>query len=187
MHKPKGSIYISIGSMGMVVLAGIGALLSPFVMALASWLGKLIRELDLTMTGPLADQGLAAAFAGRLVGGLGVAIGILLLLMSGLQLTFGLLVWRRRDDLVRTTFPLAVGIAFSILSLPAGLTAWGLIQLVFPVLVIVGAALNHQEAAERARAYYYPAQAPPAPPAASPQPPADPLPEGEAAAEQEKD
>lgn len=176
MHKPKGSLYITIGSMGMAVLAGIGALLSPFIMALASWLGKLLGEWDLSLSGSLADKGLTGLFAGRLIGGLGVALGILLLLISALQLAFGLLVWRRRDDLTRTSFALGVGIAFSILSLPAGLTAWGLIQLVFPVLVIVGAALNHQEANERARAYYYPVPS-------APLPPPVPEPEGEAEAD----
>ena len=175
MHKPKGSLYITIGSMGMVVLAGIGALFSPFIMAVASWLGKLLTNLDLSLSDSLVDKGLAGILAGRLVGGLGVALGILLLLVSGVQLVFGLLVWRRRDDLTRTSFPLGVGIAFAILSLPAGLTAWGLIQLVFPVLVIVGATLNQQEANERARAYYSPVPSAPLPP-----PPPDPEREAEA-------
>lgn len=168
MQKPKGSIYISIGSMGMVVLAGIGFIMGPLVIALASWFGKLVQGLDLVLTRPMHGQDLASGFVGRLVGGIGVAVGIVLLVMSGLQLAFGLLAWKKRDDLARTSFPLAVGIAFSILALPAGLTAWGLIQLVFPVLVIVGASLNHQEANERARAYqqaqvYYSPPPPPAP------------------------
>lgn len=168
MQKPKGSIYISIGSMGMVVLAGVGLILGPFVIALSSWFGKLVRGLDQVLTRPMHSQDLATDFVGRLVGGIGVAIGIIVLVMSGLQLAFGLLAWRRRDDLTRTSFPLAVGIAFSILALPAGLTAWGLVQLVFPVLIIVGASLNRQEANERARAYqqaqaYYSPPPPPAP------------------------
>lgn len=166
MIKPRGSVYLSIGAMGMVVLAGLGILISPFVIAIASWLGKLVRNIELAGSGSLPTESyLAGAFIARLISGLGLVLGILILVISGFQLALGILTWKRRDDLERTSFPLAVGIAFSILSLPAGFTAWGLIQLAFPVLVIVGAALNRQEAQERrTQAFYYP----PAPVATDP-------------------
>ena len=180
MEKPKGSVYISIGTMGMVVLAAIGILASPFIMVLSSWVGKVIRGLE--MSGPMhrqSDMPMMGAFVGQFialfkdtslvviigifVGGIipmiGVAIGIILLILSAIQMTFGILAWKRRDDLTRTTFLLAVGIAFAIVSLPAGLTAWGLIQLAFPVLIIVGASLNKQEE-QKWRAAYYASQPP---------------------------
>lgn len=160
MEKPKGSVYISIGSMGMVVLAAIGILASPFIMVLSSWVGKVIRGLE--MSGPMHRQGdmpMMGAFVGQFISGIGVAIGIILLILSAIQMTFGILAWKRRDDLTRTTFLLAVGIAFAIVSLPAGLTAWGLIQLAFPVLIIVGASLNKQEE-QKWRAAYYASQPP---------------------------
>ncbi len=165
MDKPRGSVYLSIGSMGLVILAGLGILASPFVIAIASWLGKLLRNVALTVpNGPPGENVAAVALVTRLISGFGVVLGILLLVLSGLQLAFGILTWKRRDDLERTTFSLAVGIAFSILALPAGLTAWGLIQLAFPVLIIVGASLNRQEAQElRTRASYYPPLVPAVP------------------------
>ena len=166
MEKLRGSAYISIGSMGLVVLAGIGILLSPFIMALASWFGKMVRNINPTTAMHYRGEGpMMGAFAGQLISGIGIAIGIIVLILSAIQLTLGLLAWKRRDDLSRTTFLLAVGIAFAIISLPAGLTAWGLIQLAFPVLIIVGASLNKQQENELRAAYYasQPSVPPPTP------------------------
>jgi hypothetical protein len=160
MEKPKGSIYISIGSIGMIVLSGIGILLSPFLIIVSSWIAKLFREIGTILPGHARGAGYPAEMVmGRFISGIGIAIGIIVLVVSGLQLAFGILTWKKKDDLVNTTFPLAVGIAFAALALPMGFTALGLIQLAFPILLIVGATLNRQQGNElRAQAHYHTAQ-----------------------------
>ncbi len=149
MPKPKGSFFISIGSGGLAILGGLGVLISPFVIALASWAGALLRGLDRILASlPEASAYPVGAVAGRVVSGAGIMMGVLMLLFSALQLTCGLLVWKRKDDPAKSSFSLAMGIAFSITSLALGLTAPGLLQLALSVLLIVGATLNHQQVAK---------------------------------------
>lgn len=169
MEKPKGSVYISIGSIGMMALAGIGIMLGPFLIIVTSWLSKIFREINAILPGRLhGGEPHLEMMAGRFIGGIGIVIGIIVMIVAGLQLTFGILTWKKRDDLSNPTFPLAVGIAFTMLALLLGFSAMGLIQLAFPVLLIVGATLNKQQGDEmrarvtqdRAQAMAYPPQSP---------------------------
>lgn len=146
MIKPKGTTLISIGSAGLAIIGGLGILISPFVIALASWAGALLRGLDLVLEN-LAEGASypLGTVAGRIISVAGISAGALMLLFSALQLTCGILVWKRREDTAKAGFALAMGIAFAIISLSLGLTALGLVQLALSVLLIVGAALNHEQ------------------------------------------
>jgi hypothetical protein len=147
MIKPKGSIFISIGSAGLAVLGGLGVLISPFVIALTVWAGSLLRGLDLVLASLLEGSSYPSGdVAGRVISGAGIIAGVLMLLFSALQLICGLLIWKRKDDTAKSGFALALGIAFAVTSLALGLTAPGLIQLALSVLLIVGATLNREQA-----------------------------------------
>lgn len=147
MKKPTALLFTSIGSAGLAILGGLGVLISPFVIALTSWAGALLRGLAPVVAGRAGQAaGPPLVFIGRLAGGAGLIVGILLLLFSGLQLVLGILAWKRRDDPARAGFGLAVGIAFAIASLALGLTAPGLLQLALSVLLILGAALSREQA-----------------------------------------
>lgn len=171
MTKPKGSIYIQIGSIGMIVLGSLAILASPLLIVLSVWSGRLISGLDFNMEAYLDNWNIPFEYlTGQLITGFGVVLGILVLFAGLLQLILAVLALKRRNDLHRSTLPLTVGIIFTALSLPASLTGWGILQLAFPVLLIVGAALNKQERnrlASQAPPPYYHYQ-PPAPPPEAP-------------------
>ena len=146
MDKPKGSLFISIGAAGLAVLGGLGVLISPFVIALTSWFGALIRGLNPLLADKLGQETLPAGLdVGRLISGVGIVAGVILLIFSGLQLTCGILTWKRKDRPESSGLPLAMGIVFAICSLALGLSAPGLIQLALSVLLIVGATINRME------------------------------------------
>ncbi|HPX92643.1 MAG TPA: hypothetical protein PK646_02850 [Bacillota bacterium] len=148
MNKPQGTLFISIGSAGLAVLGGLGILISPFVITLTALAGSLLRGLDPVIAKWLKEGAYPiGTVLGRVIGGAGVMVGILMLLFSSLQLTCGILTWKRKDDVTKYSFALAMGIAFAITSLALGLTAPGLIQLALSVLLIVGATLNRQQTA----------------------------------------
>ena len=93
MIKPKGSIFISIGSAGLVVLGGLGILISPFVITLTVWAGTLLRGFDQILASLLDGRSYPiGTLAGRAISGAGIIVGVLLLLFSVLQLTCGLLI-----------------------------------------------------------------------------------------------
>lgn len=162
MEKTKGSPYIAAGSIGMMVMAGFGMLLSPFIIAMSSWLGNLLGRHAVTAGGRFQSDHLTGGLLFRFLGGVGVAFGIFLLISSVLQLIFGILAWKKRNDLAHTAFPLGVGIAFAVLALPSAMTGVGLISLAFPVLVIIGASMNRQQYHEIQSFYSQPPAPPPA-------------------------
>lgn len=137
MQKAKGSVLISIGSILMIIAAGLG-ILGGILLAVAG--GWLLSSLS-TIEGDLVE---ASDLAALLSWG-GTLVAIIVLALSVLMLVFGIMSFKRRNDLQRSTFPLVIGIIFTALALVSFLrdisfgTACGLVA---PLLILIGASLN---------------------------------------------
>lgn len=141
MPKAKGSVLISIGSI-LMIIASILGIIGGILLAFAS--GWLVSTFSIISDGLMDMDMPGAEWTTFLLWG-GAFVGIIVLVFSVLYLIFGIMAFKRRSDLRRSTFPLVIGIIFTALALLSFLqginvaTAYGLAA---PLLILIGAILN---------------------------------------------
>lgn len=144
MRKTKGEVLIAIGSVLTIIGAAFGILLG-ILFAFALGLG------GVWFWSAMADAGIEFSelpgFSGLLVT-IGAGVGIIIVAMSILVLILGVMSFKRRRDLRRSTFPFVfslVLLVFGILQLISNFTVPGIISLVVPLLILIGAILNKMQ------------------------------------------
>lgn len=169
MQKAKGSVLISIGSILMIV-SGILGILGGILLAVAG--GWLLSSLS-TIEGDLVE----ASDLVTLLSWGGTFLAILILVFAVLWLVFGIMSFKRRNDLQRSTFPLVIGIVFTALALlfffwdVSFATACGLVS---PLLILIGASLNKGQLKSQPPYPVYPQGQVPYPPYPNPYQPSYP-------------
>lgn len=173
MQKAKGEVLIAIGSVLMIIGAIFGILMGILVTFAGAWIWNILGAMDGMEDVPGLSGVLMAA---------GAVIGIVIVIFAVLSLIFGIMCFKRKGDPNRSTFPLVIGIIFTLFALTSVLSAFSLptlISLAAPVLILIGAILNKQQAKVMVPYAGYPPQpGQPYPPQQAPyQPPYQPMPE----------
>lgn len=173
MQKAKGEVLIGIGSVLMIIGSILGIIIGIIVTVAGSWIWSLLGAMD----GIEDVPGAAGIFMG-----LGAALGIVIIIFAVLALIFGIMCFKRKGDPARSTFPLVIGIIFTLFALSSAVSAFSigaLVSLAAPVLILIGAIMNKQQMKVMAPYPAYPPQpGQPYPPQQQPyQPPYQPQPE----------
>ena len=173
MQKPKGEVFIAIGSVLMIIGSIIGILFGLLLTVAGGWVWSILGAMD------GIDE---VAGVGGVLMAAGAIIGIVVIIIAVLTLVFSIMSFKRKGDPNRSTFPLVIGIIFSLSALYAvisNFTIGSLLSLAAPVLILIGAILNKQEVKAVAPYPAYPPQpGQPYPPQQQPyQPPYQPQPE----------
>jgi hypothetical protein len=140
MQKAKGEVLIAIGSVLMIIGAIFGILMGILVTFAGAWIWNILGAMDGMEDVPGLSGVLMAA---------GAVIGIVIVIFAVLSLIFGIMCFKRKGDPNRSTFPLVIGIIFTLFALTSVLSAFSLptlISLAAPVLILIGAILNKQQA-----------------------------------------
>lgn len=148
MKKPKGEVFIAIGSILMIIASSFGILVGILLMFAGAWLFTLLGATDMFEVG-----------AAGIIGTLGAGVGIIVIVVAVLGLIFSIMCFKRKGDPRRATFPLVIGIIFSLfamISLISEFSFGSVIALVAPALILVGAILNKQSLGEMANQPAYP-------------------------------
>ena len=173
MQKAKGEVLIAIGSVLMIIGAIFGILMGILVTFAGAWIWNILGAMDGMEDVPGLSGVLMAA---------GAVIGIVIVIFAVLSLIFGIMCFKRKGDPNRSTFPLVIGIIFTLFALTSVLSAFSLTTLITiasHVLILDGAILNQQQGQVTVPyADYSPQPGQPYPPQQAPyQPPYQPVPE----------
>lgn len=141
MQKANGEILIAIGSILMIVSASIGILLGLLFTVAGAWIWSILGW-------AIVESGGVPGLTGFIMG-LGAVVGIIIIAFSVLMLVFGVMSFKRKGDPRRATFPLVIGIIFTIFAVVALLSdfsAYTALSVVPPVLLLIGGILNKGQA-----------------------------------------
>ena len=148
VQRAKGSVWILVGSILWIVSAGMGIMSGLFMLIAGSLILKLLGALVETP----AEWGVDLS---PLLMSFGLIIGLIIIVYFTLIIVFAAMCMRRRDDLLRSTFPLVIGIIYILLALPSLFIFPGymlslalisaILAMVFPGLILIGAILNKQQ------------------------------------------
>ncbi|HPX92642.1 MAG TPA: hypothetical protein PK646_02845 [Bacillota bacterium] len=139
-QQAKGSVFILIGSILWIISAGLGVLAGLAWITVGSLLMKVLGIL-------ISDAGKMPDLSNLLLS-FGLIIGFGIIAYFSLIIVFAAMCLRRRDDPLRSTFPLVIGIIFTLMALPSlASPLWhvSLISAVMPGLILTGAILNRQQ------------------------------------------
>jgi hypothetical protein len=148
MNKTKGEVWIAIGSIGHIVTSSLSILIGILLAIGVGMLGGILSNLVSSGYSEYGDVRIPGALGGAL-GVLGTWAGVLIIVSGVVGIYLAVQCFKRKSDLQRTTFPLVVGIIYSVFGLISVISAFnvfGLIGLFLSVSLLVGAILNKQQA-----------------------------------------
>lgn len=149
MNKTKGEVWIAIGSIGHIVTSSLSILMGIMIAIGVGMLGGVLSNLLISGYSEYGDNLKVPGALGGALGVLGTWTGILVIIAGIVGLYLAIQCLKRKGDLQRTTFPLVVGIIYSVFGLINVISAFNifaLIGLLLSVSLLAGAILNKQQA-----------------------------------------
>ncbi|MGI6617886.1 MAG: hypothetical protein ACOX36_07600 [Saccharofermentanales bacterium] len=150
MNKTKGEVWIAIGSIGHIVTSSLSILMGILLAIGVGVLGGVLSNLMISGYAEYGDDLRIPGALGGALGVLGTWTGVLIIIFGAVGIYLAVQCLKRKSDLQRTTFPLVVGIIYSVFGLISVISAFNifaLIGLLLSVSLLVGAILNKQQAA----------------------------------------
>jgi|GEM_PF-918968 hypothetical protein len=162
MNKTKGEVWISIGSIGQIVTSSLAVLMGILIAVGVGMLGGFLS--NLMISGEFDDDlNVIPGAMGGAFAVLGTWTGILVAIVGVVGIYLAVQCLKRKRDLQRTTFPLVVGIIYSVfglINLISAFSVFSLIGLFLSASILVGAILNKQQASAMAGGYAPPGYQP---------------------------